>query len=223
MSNKNYKVGDKVKVREDLIGGKEYDGGCLFDTPMGIFKGKITEISDVISSDRWYLKGCSSWWFSPSMLEPVPQDIEKKIAGFEKGLSDLKDGISKKMAGWEQQISDYESGISTLKSILVIQKQAEEKAKEPTYPKFNFAEHMADFCNGKVAVNCRSEESANAFLKLLDGLRIKWAGDAVKPNEFYVYGSETVFTHNFMGFKGLRYGNTTITGEKCETITTFEV
>lgn len=47
MSSKNYKVGDKVRVKKDLIVDESYDDGMLFISDMVRFKGKVVTITKV--------------------------------------------------------------------------------------------------------------------------------------------------------------------------------
>jgi len=73
-----YKVGDKVKIREDLIPGEEYGKDELyFNSYMGQDVGKIATIAtieDRESGKRYTLaiqEGCSSGWWNDEMLEDV--------------------------------------------------------------------------------------------------------------------------------------------------------
>ena len=62
-----YKIGDKVKVRKDLVVGERYNGGTTFNSDMEKFKGKTLTISsnykDVDGSeDRYNVKeNCWCW------------------------------------------------------------------------------------------------------------------------------------------------------------------
>lgn len=67
MENKNFKVGDKVKVKNNLVVNERYDG-LLFSRDMTQYKGGIYEISKVDTDNSYHLKGCADWWFSNSML-----------------------------------------------------------------------------------------------------------------------------------------------------------
>src|SRR5699024_2048248 len=62
LANNRYKVGDKVKVREDLIAGKDY-GGELFAKDMMEYKGKITQIEKIFDDKEYWLRDCEDWWF----------------------------------------------------------------------------------------------------------------------------------------------------------------
>lgn len=65
-----YKIGDKVKVREDLICGEDY-GIENFVDKMEKYKGKITEIENIFKNGEYILKACDYWGFTDEMLEPV--------------------------------------------------------------------------------------------------------------------------------------------------------
>lgn len=69
-----YKIGDKVRVRSDLLVGKKYNGGCNFTSAMKSLKGEIVIISDIcFNSDgmtRYRLLEKGFHW-SDDMFEPV--------------------------------------------------------------------------------------------------------------------------------------------------------
>ena len=77
-----YKVGDEVKVREDLICGVDY-GIETFVDEMEKYKGKITQIKKVFSDGEYWLKDCNDWWFTDEMLEPVEEPmLEEPVKEF---------------------------------------------------------------------------------------------------------------------------------------------
>ena len=66
-----YKVGDKVRVRTDLVGGEVY-GGLLFPDSMTEYCGKEMTICTVRPNSGTYrLVEGGSWTFSEEMLEDV--------------------------------------------------------------------------------------------------------------------------------------------------------
>lgn len=70
-----YKVGDKVKVRKDLVVGKLYymcdkTRGNLFVEPMSKWAGCVVEISEIIA-DQYKVKGGDWWSWVDEMFEPV--------------------------------------------------------------------------------------------------------------------------------------------------------
>lgn len=86
-----FKVGDRVRVKADLIAGKDYNGDCRFDGSMNVFKGKAATITKPCDCGKdcgfFYLDITNSWVFSPSMLEhlpiinhcPEPKTIENRV------------------------------------------------------------------------------------------------------------------------------------------------
>ena len=78
-----FKVGDKVKIKENLS-SKEY-GVAYFASPMKKYKGKETKITYISPyEDTCHLDiDDGIWWWSEDMLEPHTSKITKK---------DLRDG-----------------------------------------------------------------------------------------------------------------------------------
>lgn len=85
-----YKVGDKVKIREDLNMDTEYDAGL--DIDMLSYKGKIgviTNVRDAYDFEVYYeIKGFNDWAWSEDMIEckvefgdEVDSDKIKKVLG----------------------------------------------------------------------------------------------------------------------------------------------
>ena len=74
-----YKVGDKVRVREDLKVGEIY-GREIFAQHMSSFRGKTVEIDDVWNSGGYNLKeDDENWLFTDEMLEPIEDPLATKI------------------------------------------------------------------------------------------------------------------------------------------------
>jgi|694.fasta_scaffold118319_4 hypothetical protein len=67
-----FKVGDKIRVREDLVVGKQY-GSCIFASGMEKYKGKILIVgeSDHDSYCAKLSEGDEFYFWSDKMLEPV--------------------------------------------------------------------------------------------------------------------------------------------------------
>lgn len=68
-----YAVGETVKVRNDLVPEKHYQG-VRFAPEMKEYYGVITKITKTDKfhgAPMYHLEGCSSWWFSDEMLEFV--------------------------------------------------------------------------------------------------------------------------------------------------------
>lgn len=82
-----FTVGDKVRVRKDLLVDEFYDDGCKFISDMKYALGKLGEIVRVVKngelirymikldSDDYYHPYC----FSESMLEPITNDDKMEI------------------------------------------------------------------------------------------------------------------------------------------------
>jgi hypothetical protein len=77
--NMKYKVGDKVRVRNDLVVNKTYGDGVWFRSDMARYKGQVVTISKVedcfynIKEDRC----CWSW--IDEMFEDVPENNVREI------------------------------------------------------------------------------------------------------------------------------------------------
>lgn len=67
-----YKTGEKVRVREDLIVGNQYNRSCLFTSDMDKHRGKVFSIIDVDSAyHRYKLDTGDNRSYSEKMLEPA--------------------------------------------------------------------------------------------------------------------------------------------------------
>lgn len=74
-----FKVGDLVRVRDDLKINKQY-GKQSFIDEMRHFKGKITTIIKVFSDGTYLIKYCDWWNWTDEMLEKVnPEDFIKQF------------------------------------------------------------------------------------------------------------------------------------------------
>ncbi len=67
-----YKVGDKVKVREDLKPNEYYDG-VRFDGDMQKMKGKTVTIEKILSDKYYWIEEYGFIW-SDEMLEDVKEE-----------------------------------------------------------------------------------------------------------------------------------------------------
>lgn len=78
MSYKNYKIGDKVKLKKYLNNDEEY-GDQIFSYNMREFEDKELIIEDVIDRDYgggYWIEGCRGYFFTDEMLEPVSYFFE---------------------------------------------------------------------------------------------------------------------------------------------------
>lgn len=75
-----YKVGDKVRVREDLEVGKSYNG-CYFESSMAKLKGKVVEIVD-LDDESYFIKEDKYYWTEEmfSGLAEEPRNLIPQIA-----------------------------------------------------------------------------------------------------------------------------------------------
>ena len=67
-----YKVGDKVRVRKDLVTGNFY-GKDYYISSMDKFKGKICVITKIW--DQYYQLNNSDYWWSEEMFESIDDDL----------------------------------------------------------------------------------------------------------------------------------------------------
>lgn len=90
----NFKVGDKVRVRKDLIVGKRYgEDNLSFVDYMEEYKGKQFEIIETSGCD--YKLDNSFYYFNDGMLEPVFTKKDLRVGDritFRNGSSGIWDG-----------------------------------------------------------------------------------------------------------------------------------
>ena len=90
----NFKVGDKVRVRKDLIAGKSYgEDNLSFVDDMEKYKGKQFEIIKTSSCD--YKLDNSNYYFNDDMLEPAFTTQDLKVGDritLRNGVSGIWDG-----------------------------------------------------------------------------------------------------------------------------------
>jgi len=67
-----YKVGDKVKIREDLIDGKEY-GDNIFVPEMKPWCGQVVTIAHC-EYGNYLIEGCDNWAWTDEMIEGLAVD-----------------------------------------------------------------------------------------------------------------------------------------------------
>ena len=72
-----YKIGDKVRVKEDLEINKMY-GSQSFADGMAWFRGKVMTVTDYFVFDGEYVLDGRIWIFTDEMLEPVGAEEETK-------------------------------------------------------------------------------------------------------------------------------------------------
>ena len=79
-----YKIGDKVRVRKDLVLGNKY-GGIIYASNMDKFKNKECVITSV-TKKTYHINGSGHWW-TDEMLEPVDEGALLKYALEKLGMS----------------------------------------------------------------------------------------------------------------------------------------
>jgi hypothetical protein len=72
------RVGDIVKVKDDLVTGVHYNN-LLFAEQMEGFKGNIFIIEEELDEKEFFLEGIGRWCFNSEMLELVSRVVEKDI------------------------------------------------------------------------------------------------------------------------------------------------
>lgn len=77
-----YKVGDKVRIRKDLIIGEEYDDFTFIDD-MIKYKGKMATITSIRFSDCYTINlDGNSWRWTDEMFEDVPKNVNNVDIGY---------------------------------------------------------------------------------------------------------------------------------------------
>jgi len=82
-----FKVGDKVRVREDLVVGEMY-GANSFSIGMEKYKGSIQEIK--LEDGGQYKFENENYWWTDKMLEEVKENKMEKT--FREVIADIKEG-----------------------------------------------------------------------------------------------------------------------------------
>ena len=99
-----YKVGDKIRIRNDLEAGKRYGDG-VFESGMRNFIGNVATIEDVDSFNEYGLEGSGYWWTDEMieyLVEPARKDWkivirpdgDTTIATLYNGNSKLKETVA---------------------------------------------------------------------------------------------------------------------------------
>lgn len=75
-----FKVGDRVRVIEDLVVGRDYNKYFMFTYGMDVYRGYesiVEEIEFIEAGEyRYKLNGITDYWFSNDMLEPAEFTIK---------------------------------------------------------------------------------------------------------------------------------------------------
>ena len=78
---KNLKVGDKVKIKQDLVFGKFYND-CMYTTDMVKYAGKVATITNIFQDSETEFSyrldiDSERWFWDSEMIEPV-EEVEHK-------------------------------------------------------------------------------------------------------------------------------------------------
>ena len=109
-----YKIGDKVRVRKDLVPNSEYGGVCYVEF-MDKFKDKECVITNM--DDTSYRINNSEFWWTDEMLEPV----DNEGALLEYALEKL--GMTK--GELEDEMNEDDEDMKKAKEIVRINKEAD--------------------------------------------------------------------------------------------------
>lgn len=97
-----YKIGDKIKIREDLKGGCYYNE-VYFNTDMEEYRGKIATIMGLVNSKSYWIDLDEQFWYwSDDMFENdilTEKQFNDKINELEKQIAELKEQLEKKSDG----------------------------------------------------------------------------------------------------------------------------
>ena len=103
-----YKIGDKVRVRKDLVPNSEYGGICYVEL-MDKFKDKECIITYV--DDTSYHINDSKYWWTDEMLEPVENNIMEvnnmdRLGIYQHIINNLEDTYKKKNSDYGNSVGD---------------------------------------------------------------------------------------------------------------------
>lgn len=162
-----FKVGDKVRVRDDLVGEQSYDDDVYFAIEMKNYNGRQAVIT-TIQNNCYYIdidNGC--WMWSDSMLEPVNNE-ELTIKSFEKKLDKI---MAESVRAIQEVKKEFDQYVKNQEEVNFEEERqkvlSEMKAfsykpdwKNHTFDKFVILyDHMAE----KIIVNSRSCVDAGIF------------------------------------------------------------
>lgn len=92
---KNLKVGDKVKIKQDLVLGEFYNH-CGYHAPMEKYAGKVATVTEVFDYEIGYPnysldidKG--KWFWDSEMLEPFNKKLEEESVRLAKAVCEYEE------------------------------------------------------------------------------------------------------------------------------------
>ena len=103
-----YKIGDKVRVRKDLIPGNKY-GNVLYVSSMGKFKDEECTITNM-DDTAYQINNCGYWW-TDEMLELAENNIMEvnnmdRLGIYQYILSNLEDTYKRKNSDYGNSVGD---------------------------------------------------------------------------------------------------------------------
>ena len=103
-----YKIGDKVRVRKDLVPNSEY-GGIVYVECMDKFKDKECVITYV--DDTSYHINDSKFWWTDEMLQPAENNIMEvnnmdRLGIYQHIISNLEDTYKRKNSDYGNSVGD---------------------------------------------------------------------------------------------------------------------
>ena len=87
-----YKVGDKVRVRKDLVPGNKY-GDVIYVSNMDKFKNEECVITS-IDNEAYCINGLAYWW-TEEMLEPVDDLLDYALEKLKMTKEELEDEMDR--------------------------------------------------------------------------------------------------------------------------------
>ena len=101
-----YKIGDKVRVRKDLIPGNKY-GNVLYVSSMDKFKDEECTITNM-DDTAYQINNCGYWW-TDEMLKPIYiKEVNNmdRLGIYQYILSNLEDTYKKKNSDYGNSVGD---------------------------------------------------------------------------------------------------------------------
>lgn len=148
-----FKVGDKVRVREDLEVGFSY-GEWAFNSSMTVFRGKELTV-DKVYGECYQVKE-NHWYWTDEMLEEVKSEVKEKT--FREVIADIKEG--------EIWVSSFRKIVKSNKNIIIEKIGGAESTDivinlDKTYTlqrkEYSFEEAFKAYEEGKEIESCYSQ------------------------------------------------------------------
>lgn len=143
------KVGDKVRIREDLIVGSNYGGEMFCGGYMESLKGRIAtivEVYDCLSYDIDIDE--EGWMWTEEMFEIIEKEVSVNMKIKEMTLNEILDSIFE----GELEIEEFNKQFKTF----CYEKGMEMLTKQFKRPQYTFQEAFKAFEEGKEIESCES-------------------------------------------------------------------